>query len=117
MVAIANTLVMAFSRRDREIASLILLGVTPGQVRRMVVVEALLVTGLGFGVAAMFLAIGLNGYHTALSHSLLATQVQLPWQELIGLGVACLVAATVTSLIAVSRILGRPAMAMVAARE
>lgn len=117
LVAIANTLVMAFSRRDREIASLILLGVTPGQVRRMVVLEALLVTGLGLGVAAIFLAIGLHGYHTALSHSFLATQVQLPWQELIGLAAACLATATVTSLIAVGRILRRPAMAMVVARE
>jgi putative ABC transport system permease protein len=117
LIAVANTVVMAFSRRGREIAGMTLLGVSSGQVRRMVVKETLLVTGLAVGVAAVLVTTGLAGYRTALAGSHLDTALGVPWAVLVSLAAACLLAATVAGLLAAGRELRRPAVRMITARE
>jgi putative ABC transport system permease protein len=117
LVAIANILVMSFSRRGREVAGLTLLGAPAGLVRRMVATEALLMTTIGIGMAAIFVTAGLTGFHHAQEHDYLAAAVQVPWLELIILAVGCTVISVVTSLIVVGRMLRRPAMAELTIRE
>ncbi|MBC6457469.1 ABC transporter permease [Actinomadura sp. HBU206391] len=117
LIAVAGTLVMAFSGRRREIAGLVLLGVSTGAIRRMVALEALLVTITGIGLAGLFVGLGLTGYHTALKGDFLATAIQVPWLELGGLAGGCLIVSTVTSVASVGRTLRRPAIALVGLRE
>jgi putative ABC transport system permease protein len=117
LIAVANTMVMAFSRRGREIAGMTLLGVTSGQIRLMATVEALLVTCLAAGVAAVYVIIGLVGYRTALGGSYLATSISMPWSLMAGLAAACVVVAVLTGLLAAGRQLRRPAIGMITARE
>jgi putative ABC transport system permease protein len=116
LVAIAGTVVMAFSRRKREIAVMTLLGASRGLIRRMVILEGLLVTCLAAGVATTFVTVGLTGYRAALRSSSLATAGGLPLPVLTGLALACIMVATLAGLLAVARALLRPAVTMVASR-
>lgn len=117
LIAICNILIMSFSRRGREIAGLTLLGTTAGTIRRMVVVEALVVTAVGIGVAAAFVAVGLSGLHHAQQHDYLATAVRVPWLELAGLAAGCATVSIATSLVVVGRMLRRSATAGLTIRE
>jgi putative ABC transport system permease protein len=98
IIAIANTLVMATSDRRHELATLRLSGATPGQVLRMIGVEACLVTGIGTLLAAAVTAVTVTG----LRHSLLglapSVRVVIPW-PLAGIALACLAIAVLASLI------------------
>jgi putative ABC transport system permease protein len=108
-IAIANTLVMATSDRRRELTTLRLSGATPGQVLRMIGVEACLVTGIGALLAAAVTAVTVTG----LRHSLLglapSVHVVIPWQPLAGIVLACLAIAVLASLIPAALTLRRPA--------
>ena len=99
IIAIANTLVMATSDRRQELATLRLSGATPGQVLRMIGVEACLVTGIGTLLAAAVTAVTVTG----LRHSLLglapSVRVVIPWLPLAGIALACLAIAVLASLI------------------
>jgi len=99
IIAIANTLVMATSDRRHELATLRLSGATPGQVLRMIGVEACLVTGIGTLLAAAVTAVTVTG----LRHSLLglapSVRVVIPWLPLAGIALACLAIAVLASLI------------------
>jgi putative ABC transport system permease protein len=99
VIAIANTLVMATSDRRHELATLRLSGATPGQVLRMIGVEACLVTAIGTLLAAAVTAVTVTG----LRHSLLglapSVRVVVPWPPLAGIAVACLAIAVLASLI------------------
>jgi putative ABC transport system permease protein len=117
LVTIANTVVMAFSRRGRDVAGMILLGVSRTQIRATVALEGLLVSCLAAGVAAAFVVAGLHGYRDALRGSFLATALRAPWLVLGGLVVACVAVTVISSLLTVGRQVGRPAVTMVAARE
>ena len=108
-IAIANTLVMATSDRRRELATLRLSGATPGQVLRMIGVEACLVTGIGALLAAAVTAVTVTG----LRHNLLglapSVRVVIPWPALAGIVLACLAIAVLASLIPAALALRRPA--------
>lgn len=117
LVAICNILIMSFSRRGREIAGLTLLGAPRGTVRRMVVVEALIMTGIGTGVAGAFVTAGLSGLQQAQQHDYLATAIQVPWLELVTLAVSCAAVSVATSLVVVGRMLRLPATAGLTIRE
>ena len=69
IIAIANTLVMATSDRRHELATLRLSGATPGQVLRMIGVEACLVTGIGTLLAAAVTAVTVTACGTACAAS------------------------------------------------
>src|SRR5262249_15004509 len=108
-IAIANTLVMATSDRRRELTTLRLSGATPGQVLRMIGVEACLVTGIGALLAAAVTAVTVTG----LRHSLLglapSVRVVIPWPLLAGIVLACLAIALLASVIRAALTRGRPA--------
>jgi len=94
-----------------------LLGVSRGQVRAIVVLEALLVTCLAIAVATLFVTAGLAGYRNALRGGFLATSLQVPWWALGGLAAGCAAVAVIASLLAVGRQLGRRAVMVMASRE
>ena len=117
LVAVANTLVMAFSRRRREVAALTLLGVRDRTVRGMVTIEAALVVVLSVAVAALLVGVGLVGYADALGTSFLASALHPPVLELGLLAAAALASAVLVSLIVVGRPLRRAPVAAVGVRE
>lgn len=117
LVAVANTIVMAYSRRGREVAGMTLLGVSRAQIRITVMLEALLVTGLAIAVAALFVTAGLAGYRNALRGGFLATALQVPWRVVGGVAAGCVAVAVIASLLAAGRQLRRRAVTMMASRE
>jgi putative ABC transport system permease protein len=107
LVAVGNILVMSYRRRGREFETLRLLGGSTGLVRRIVVAEAVVVTTIGVGVAALFITAGLGGLHAAQARDYAATSVQVPWLVLSVLVAGCLTVAVVTGLVIVGRLLRR----------
>ncbi|WP_283112566.1 ABC transporter permease [Streptomyces halobius] len=117
LIAVANTLVMSYSRRGREIAGMRMLGAGAWQVRRMALWEALGTTTVGAGLAAGVIALGLAAYRAGLRVSYGAIPLSVPWGALLGLVCACLLVAVCVSLTAVQRLLRRSTVAAVTARE
>jgi putative ABC transport system permease protein len=117
LVAICNNLIMAFSRRKREFATMLLMGVKRGQMLRMVVVEAILAVVLGLIVALPLVFSALAGYWTALSSTTLAASLAMPWQVFATLALACLSAAIIASLVIVGKLFRRPSISLLASRE
>jgi putative ABC transport system permease protein len=117
LIAVAGTMVMAYSGRSREIAAMRLVGVSDRQVRRMVLWEAVATTTLGVAVAAVVSGLGLEAYRSALRDSYAAVPLGVPWATLLGLVAACLAVAVITGRLAIRRSLGQDAVAQVAARQ
>jgi putative ABC transport system permease protein len=107
-IAIANTLVMATASRNRELAALRLSGAAPGQVLRMIGVEALLVSGVGTLFAAGVTAVTVIGLRHGLAPLAPSVRLAIPWLPLGGIALACLVIALLASLIPASLALRRP---------
>jgi putative ABC transport system permease protein len=116
-IAIANTLVMATATRNRELAALRLSGAAPGQVLRMIGVEALLVSGIGILFAAGVTAITVIGLRHGLAPFAPAVRLVIPWLPLTGIAGACLVIALLASLIPAAVALRRPALELAGAHE
>ena len=89
-IAIANTLVMATGDRIRELATLRLSGATPGQVLRLIGVEACLVSGIGTLLAAAVTAATVIGLRHGLLGLAPSVRVVIPWLPLAGIALACL---------------------------
>ncbi|MGW1198626.1 FtsX-like permease family protein [Streptomyces sp. NPDC002536] len=117
LIAIANTLVMSYSRRGREVASMRMLGVSPGQVRRMALWETLATTLVGVGLSASVVALGLWAYRAALRISYGAAPLSVPWGPLLALVCACLAVAVSVGLFATRRLLRQSSVAAVTARQ
>jgi putative ABC transport system permease protein len=98
-IAIANTLVMATGGRVRELATLRLSGATPGQVLRLVGVEACLVSGIGTLLAAGVTAVTVAGLRHGLLGLAPSVRVVIPWLPLAGIALACLSIAVLASLV------------------
>jgi putative ABC transport system permease protein len=97
-IAIANTLVMANAARKQEFATLRLAGATPGQVLRMIAVEACLISGLAMALAAAVVGITVGGLRGALASSAPAVHVVIPWLPLTLIALGCLLTALLASL-------------------
>jgi putative ABC transport system permease protein len=106
-IAIANTLVMATGDRVRELATLRLSGATPGQVLRLIGVEACLVSGIGTLLAAAVTAATVAGLRHGLLGLAPSVRVVIPWLPLAGIALACLVIAVLASLIPAALVLRR----------
>jgi putative ABC transport system permease protein len=117
VVAVANSIAMAYSRRGREVAGMTLLGASRSQIRTTAVLEALLVAGLAVAVAVLFVVAGLAGYRNALRGDFLATALRVPWWMLGALAAGCAAVAVIASLLAIGRQLGRHAVMMATSRE
>ena len=116
-IAIANTLVMATASRNRELAALRLSGAAPGQVLRMIGVEALLVSGIGTLFAAGVTAVTIIGLRHGLAPLAPSVRLVVPWLPLAGIALACLVIALLASLIPASLALRRPPLELAGVHE
>ena len=106
-IAIANTLVMATGDRVRELATLRLSGATPGQVLRLIGVEACLVSGIGTLLAAAVTAATVIGLRHGLLGLAPSVRVVIPWLPLAGIALACLVIAVAASVVPAALVLRR----------
>ena len=107
IIAIANTLVMATSDRRHELATLRLSGATPGQVLRLIGVEACLVSGIGALLAAAVTAATVTGLRHGLLGLAPSVRVVIPWLPLAGIALACLAIALAASLVPAALVLRR----------
>jgi putative ABC transport system permease protein len=116
-IAIANTLVMATGDRRQELATLRLSGATPGQVLRMIGVEAVLVTAIGVLLAGAVTAVTLLGMRGALAPVATAVPVVMPWPPVGGIAATCLAIAVLASLIPAALMLRRRPVELAGVRE
>lgn len=116
-IAIVNTMMMAAASRVREYAVLRLAGATPRQVRRVVTGEALIVVGVGAGLALLATTVNLAGTTAALSRLVGGVPVAVPWLAGGALVAGSAVLVLVTSLLTVRATLRAPAVQLVGARE
>jgi putative ABC transport system permease protein len=116
-IAIANTLVMATGDRIRELATLRLSGATPGQVLRLIGVEACLVSGIGTLLAAAVTAATVTGLRHGLLGLAPSVRVVIPWLPLAGIALACLAIAVLASLIPAALALRRQPAELAAVPE
>jgi putative ABC transport system permease protein len=116
-IAIANTLVMATRDRARELATLRLSGTTPGQVLRMVAVEAVLVTGVGALLAAIVTGITVVATYRGLADAAPAVDLAVPWRQLGAIVACCLVTAVVSSVVPAALLVRRRAVDLAGVRE
>jgi putative ABC transport system permease protein len=116
-IAIANTLVMATNDRRRELAVLRLTGATPGQVLRMIGLEALLVGLSGTALAALVAAGMLAGLKARLAELVAQPEISVPWLPIMVITACCLAAAVLSSLIPAALALRIPAAQLAAVRD
>ncbi|MEQ4300466.1 ABC transporter permease [Plantactinospora sp. B6F1] len=116
-IAIANTLVMATNDRRRELAVLRLSGATPGQVLRMIGLEAVLVGLSGTALAALVGAAMLAGLRARLAELVAQPQVTVPWLPITLIAAGCLLAAVLASLVPAMLALRTPAAQLAGVRE
>jgi putative ABC transport system permease protein len=89
LIGIANTLGLSVLERTREHALLRALGLTRGQLRRMLAVEAVLLSVVATGLGTvMGVAFAWVGYETVVKPALLEATMQIPW---LSLGVVVLI--------------------------
>ncbi|MFJ8282354.1 FtsX-like permease family protein [Streptomyces griseoviridis] len=117
LIAVAGTLVMSYSRRGGEIASMRMLGVSAGQVRRMALWETLSTSALGVLTAAGVVALGARAYRGALTVFGGEAPLSVEWGMLSALTAACVLAGVVVSLAATGRLLRQSGVTMVASRR
>lgn len=117
LIAIANTLIMAYSQRGREVAAMRLLGITGGQVERMILWEILSIGILGVMIASLIIALALQVYQAALFNTYAIAIVSVPWIVLISLTIACLLTALIAGLFSIRHHLRKSAVQLVTSRE
>ncbi|WP_236242288.1 FtsX-like permease family protein [Streptomyces sp. CC228A] len=117
LIAVAGVLVMAYSRRGREVAGMRLIGVSAGQVRRMALWETLSTSLLGVVIAAGVVAVGARAYRGALAVFGGEPPLRVEWGVLGALTGACVLVGVVVSRAAVGRLLRHAGVAGVASRE
>lgn len=117
LIAVAGTLVMAYSHRGREISGMKLTGVSAGQIRRMALWEALGTTLAGVALAAAAVAFGAGSYRRALPVFGGEAELSVPWGLLGSLAGACVLVAVTVSLAAAGRLLRAAGVASLTSRQ
>jgi putative ABC transport system permease protein len=116
-ISIANTLVMATGNRRRELATLRLTGATTGQLLRLVLLEAVLVTCAGTLLAALVTGITVVGMRHSLAGLAPSTGIVVPWSALGAITLACLVTAVLASVLPAGLLLRRRPVELAAVPE
>ena len=89
-IAIANTLLMATAGRRRDWAVLRLSGATPGQVVRVVAVEAMLTVAIGALLGGAVALVALVGLRNGLAEVLgVPVELVVPWAPVLAVIAAC----------------------------
>jgi putative ABC transport system permease protein len=78
-IAVSNTIIMATANRLRDLLTLQRIGATRRQLRRVVIVEAVLVVAVSVVVAVLASLLNLIGVQLALSELVGATPLVIPW--------------------------------------
>ncbi|MEV5829349.1 FtsX-like permease family protein [Spirillospora sp. NPDC052242] len=104
VLAAANTLVMAALARTRELSLLRLVGVTTGQVKRMVHAEQAALLGVSIGIGAAIAAVTLSSIVNAIAGQRVPYVPALGWVVIAG-GTAAL--ALVATMLPIGRVLRR----------
>ncbi|MFE2066611.1 ABC transporter permease [Streptomyces sp. NPDC059467] len=116
-ISVANTMVMATSDRERDLAVLRLAGATRWQVLRLVAAEALTVVAVGAVLGLLVAAADLTGMWAALELLSVRTTIALPWPALGTTVGACAVLAVVSSVVPAAVALRRGAVRSAGMRE
>lgn len=103
LIAVANTLVMAYSQRGREFAGMRLIGVSKRQIAAMVVYEvsAVAMSTLLISLAVLVLAATVYGVALERTYGIVVTQIT--WPIFAGLFGLCLFVALTTAIAAMHR--------------
>lgn len=117
LIAVANTLVMTTLGRHKEVAALSLAGLTRRQVIGSAAAEAVLATLLGAVPAGLAMLATLVGQRAALLRLVSAAPVRVPWPDIGGVALACLLAAVATSVLAAVRLTATPAIELASLRD
>ncbi|MDJ0363343.1 FtsX-like permease family protein [Rhodococcus sp. H29-C3] len=117
LLAIASTLVMSYSRRRREIATMRVLGISTAQVRRIALWEALMTTSLGTWIAGAVVTWGASSYWRSLTVVGMQAPLSVPWTALATLTATCFLVCAGISFAANSRLLQRAGVTEIASRE
>ncbi|OLT34674.1 permease [Actinomadura sp. CNU-125] len=104
ILAAANTLIMAALARTRELSLLRLVGVTKGQVKRMVHAEQATLLGVSIGIGALIAAVTLSSVVNAVAGQRVPYVPALGWVTIIG-GTAVL--ALFSTMLPIGRLLRR----------
>lgn len=105
LIAIANTLVMSYSQRGKELQNMRLLGLQYAQLQRLVLWESIVIFAVGLLIAGIIIAVTLLRYYQALLGMYSSAPTVVAWQALIPLGIAALVVSVVTGLLAVRKMI------------
>lgn len=98
-IAIANTLLMGSLQRKQEFIATRLIGATEEQVRRLVVTEAALVSGVALALGGMTtVGVGLL-LRAPMTAGLDEVQFTVPWLSLASVAVACVVIPVVAAVL------------------
>jgi putative ABC transport system permease protein len=99
LIGVANTLSLSVIERRRESATLRAIGVTRGQLRRMLAVEGMLIAGVGAVLGIVLgLVYGWGGSLAALG-SMGPVQLAIPWRDVALVAAVALVAGLVASVL------------------
>ncbi|WP_199440215.1 FtsX-like permease family protein [Umezawaea beigongshangensis] len=104
-LAAANTLVMAALVRTRELALLRLVGVTRGQVKRMVHAEQAALLGVALSIGVLIAAVTLSSIVNAVSGQRVPHVPALGWAAVVG---GTVVLALVATVLPINRVLRTP---------
>ncbi|MEU5341571.1 FtsX-like permease family protein [Streptomyces sp. NPDC020766] len=116
-ISLANTMVMATSDRERELALLRLAGATRWQVLRLVGAEALMVVMVGGLLGALVAGLNLVGMWSALGLLSVRTSIEIPWAVLAAAMGACAVLAVIPAVASAGLSLGRRAVELAGVGE
>jgi putative ABC transport system permease protein len=117
LIAVANTLVMITLSRRRELAVLGLTGLTRGQAIRSAVAEAVLAVALGAVPAGLAMVATAGSQRSVLLRLVPAVTVPVPWPDIAGVAMVCLLAAAGTSAAAAARLTATPPIELAGQRE
>ncbi|MET0133183.1 MAG: FtsX-like permease family protein [Kibdelosporangium sp.] len=114
VLAAGNTLIMAALARTRELSLLRLVGVTRGQVKRMVHAEQAGLLGVAISIGVVIAAVTLSSVVNAVAGQLIPYVPALGWIAIVG---GPIVLALVATMLPIGRLLRTPPVAGMGIRE
>ena len=117
LIAVVNTQVMTTLGRRRELAVLGLTGLTRGQAIRSSAAEGVLAVVLGAIPAGLAMAATAWSQRSSLLQLVSAINIPLPWPDIIGVAMVCLLVAVASSAAVTARLTATPPVELLGQRE